>query len=254
MPHASPVSAVWAIGRIEHSEAMELAAVENQLFLSLVRTLGPKDWSRPTDCTRWDVRAVVAHVVGSACAQASPREFVHQLRTGLPLTRRIRGRHWVDGVNEAQIRDRRNMSPAELVFGWETASRRALRARRRLPALVRALRVLPIGPPYGWKPLGFLFDIGFTRDLWIHRVDIARAVGQPLVITADHDGRIVGDMVAEWSSLHREPFTLHLTGLAGGCYTRGTGGEVHEMDALEWCRVVSGRTLGSGVLRYPLPL
>ncbi len=252
--HAGPVTAAGVIGRIEHREAMALTLVENQRFLDLLHTLGPQDWSRPTDCTRWDVRSLVGHVVGSACAQASVREFVHQLRTGLPLTRTINGQHWVDGVNEAQVQDRRSMSPAELVAGYERAARRALRARRRLPAPVRGLRVLPIGPPFGWVPVGWLFDMGFTRDLWIHRVDIARAVEKPLVVTADHDGRILADMVAEWASLHNDPFTLHLTGLAGGTYTRGDGGEVQSIDAVEWCRVVSGRAPGSGVLLHPLPL
>jgi uncharacterized protein (TIGR03083 family) len=251
---ADSVTAVEAIARIEHREAMELTAVENERFLSLLQTLVPPDWSRPTDCTRWDVRAVVAHVLGSACAQASPREFVHQLWSGLSLTRRIGGHHWVDGVNEAQVLARRSMSPSELVAEWQVASRRALRARRRLPAPVRSLRVLPIGPPFGWQPIGFLFDIGFTRDVWIHRVDIARAVGQASCLTSGHDGRIVSDMVAEWSALHHEPFTLHLGGLAGGTYTRGAGGEVHEIDAVEWCRIVSGRAPGRGVLRHPLPL
>lgn len=233
---------------------MELAAVENGRFLSLLQTLQPSDWSRPTDCTRWDVREVVAHLVGSACAQASPPEFVRQLWRGLPLTRRIGGHHWVDGVNEAQVRARRGVSPTELVAAWQIASRRALRARERLPAAIRALRVLPIGPPVGWQPIGYLFDIGFTRDVWIHRVDIAWAVGQPPVVTPSHDGRIVSDMVAEWSSLHQQPFTLHLGGPAGGTYTRGTGGEVHELDAVEWCRIVSGRARGTGVLLHPLPL
>ena len=36
-----------------------------------------------------------------------------------------------------------------------------------------------------------------TRDPWMHRLDLARATGQDLVLTADHDGVIVADVVAD---------------------------------------------------------
>ncbi|MGC2206912.1 MAG: maleylpyruvate isomerase N-terminal domain-containing protein [Candidatus Dormiibacterota bacterium] len=114
---AGSVTAVGVIGRIEHREAMELTAVENQRFLDLLRTLGPQDWSRPTDCSRWDVRAVVAHVVGSACAQASVREFVHQLRTGLPLTRQIDSNTTADFYNPRELDGFHNQSQCGYGFG-----------------------------------------------------------------------------------------------------------------------------------------
>ena len=48
-----------------------------------------------------------------------------------------------------------------------------------MPAPVRALPVLPLGTGLGvhvgWQPLRYLFDMGFTRDAWVHRIDIARA-------------------------------------------------------------------------------
>ena len=42
-------------------------------------------------------------------------------------------------------------------------------------------------------------DMVWTRDVWMHRIDITRATGRPLVgkLTAEHDGRIVADIVAE---------------------------------------------------------
>ena len=42
----------------------------------------------PTDCTPWDVRKMALHVLGSGDAQASVREFAHQLRRGCRSTRR----------------------------------------------------------------------------------------------------------------------------------------------------------------------
>ncbi|MDQ6724619.1 MAG: hypothetical protein M3066_00345, partial [Actinomycetota bacterium] len=41
-------------------------------------------------------------------------------------------------------------------------------------------------------------------------------LGRELVLTADHDARIVADVVAEWSTRHGRPFFLTLTGPAGG--------------------------------------
>jgi hypothetical protein len=52
----------------------------------------------------------------------------------------------------------------------------------------------------------------------MHRIDAARAVSRPPELIADHDGRIVADITAEWARRHGKPFTLDLTGPAGGTY------------------------------------
>jgi hypothetical protein len=66
---------VTSIIRIDHDEAMHITAVENGKFGDMMRALSPEQWSTQTECTRWDVRAMAAHLVGSAASQASPREF-----------------------------------------------------------------------------------------------------------------------------------------------------------------------------------
>jgi uncharacterized protein (TIGR03083 family) len=211
-----------------------------------------------TDCTRWTVRDIVVHLIAAAQAQASPAEFARQVWAGRPLTRQIGGHHWVDGVNEAQLRARRTWIPDELPQRWMEAGAAALAARRHMPALLRALPVLPLGSPLGtnlgWKPLGYLFDVGFTRDVWMHRVDISRAVGRPVALTAEHDGRIVADLVAEWARLHDDPFTLDLLGPAGGRYEARGGDAPIRVDAVEFVRILSGRGDGGGVLKHKLPL
>ncbi|MHA7261780.1 maleylpyruvate isomerase family mycothiol-dependent enzyme [Arthrobacter sp. TMN-37] len=260
MTEERPPTDVAAIARIGHGEAMRLAAEENRRFLELLRQLGAGDWGKETDCTRWTVRDVAVHVTASAEAQASPREFLRQVRRGRRLTARIGGRHWVDGVNEAQLEARSGLAPDDIPARWERASGAALKARRRLPAAVGALRVLPLGSmdgvDFGWQPLRYLFDIGFTRDVWMHRIDICRATGRSLNPTRDHDGRIVEDIIAEWSTLHADPFHLALTGPAGGRFVRdgGAGSAPLELDALDCCRILSGRGTPQGVLRHPLPL
>jgi hypothetical protein len=103
----------------------------------------------------------------------------------------------------------------------------------------------------GWT-FGYLLDVIQTRDPWLHRVDICRATGRELVLTAEHDGRLVADVVADWAARHGEPFDLILTGPAGGRFVVGTGGPVIEIDAIEFCRVLSGRAPGTGLLATPV--
>lgn len=74
------------------------------------------------------------------------------------------------------------------------------------------------------------------------------------MLTPEHDGRIAADLVVEWGRRHREPFRLVLEGPAGQTLVQGTGGEELDIDAVEFCRVLSGRGTGSGLLRHKLPL
>lgn len=39
----------------------------------------------------------------------------------------------------------------------------------------------------------------------MHRIDISRATGRPLTLTADHDGVLVADVVHEWAGRHGTP-------------------------------------------------
>ena len=102
-------------------------------------------------------------------------------------------------------------------------------------------------------PFGYLFDIIYTRDPWMHRIDISRATGRTVELSSAHDGRLVADVVAEWARRHRQPFTLTLTGAAGGAYESGNGGPQITIDAVEFCRTVSGREAGDGILNTPVP-
>jgi hypothetical protein len=87
----------------------------------------------------------------------------------------------------------------------------------------------------------------------MHRIDLTRATGRPLRLTPEHDGRMVADVVAEWADAHGQPYALELTGPAGGSWSRGTDGEAVTLDAVEFCRVVSGRAPGTGLLAQDVP-
>jgi uncharacterized protein (TIGR03083 family) len=244
--------------RIARDEAKRIALEEFRRYAALNASLSPAEWSAPTDCSLWDVRKMSLHVLGAADAQASVREFIHQFAKGYRLRTEIPdSHHFVDGINELQIREREHLTDAELVAQLETVGPKAVRGRWGAPA---PMRYLPISfpAPVGWKPLKYLLDVGFTRDVFAHRIDIAKAVGRELALTPDHDGRLVADMVAEWGDLHDLSYELTLTGPAGGTFVRGAGRADRprvELDAIDYVRVVSGRLPDHGIVKSnSLPL
>jgi uncharacterized protein (TIGR03083 family) len=234
---------------LRHRDWMAAAEEEYRRLGTVLRELSEDEWNRPTDCSEWTVRQMVAHLVGGAEAAASVREMIRQMRLG----RRLRpGADGVDGMNAVQVQERAAVDPRQLCDDLDSAGARAVRRRSALPAAVRALPV-PFGPPLGTKPLGYLMDRIYTRDDWMHRADLARATGRPLELTPEHDGRIVADVVAEWARAHGQPYRLTLTGPAGGTWSRGTDGEDLTLDAIEFCRIVSGRAAGTGLLEHAVP-
>jgi uncharacterized protein (TIGR03083 family) len=230
---------------LTRTNATAVAEVEDARFLDLLRSLRDEEWRLPTCCDGWDVRAMVLHVLGAA-ESASKREMLHQLRRGSALAKQ-RGVALVDGVNEVQIRERDHLAPPTILDRLVVAQPRFRRARRTLPAPLRAVSV-PAPPPFGRVKLGTLMDRTYTRDVWMHRIDICAATGRSLEPTAEHDGFIVGDVVEEWSAAHGQPFRLTLTGPAGGTWDRGVGGESIEMDAIDFALVMAGRRTGDGLL------
>jgi hypothetical protein len=88
----------------------------------------------------------------------------------------------------------------------------------------------------------------------MHRIDVARAAGVAPELTPEHDGRIVADILAEWSRRHGRPYTLTLTGAAGGEFRARDGGLPQTVDAVEFARILSGRAEGPGILRHKLRL
>ncbi|MFF0815707.1 maleylpyruvate isomerase family mycothiol-dependent enzyme [Rhodococcus sp. NPDC003318] len=244
---------VTDIPRLDRAGYARLAATEYARMLDTLRGLTPGDWPRPTDCAAWDVRALAGHVLGGTELVCTLREFVHQLRAGSAAAR---GRPTVDGMTEVQVRERAPLGTDELIDRFGLAGPRAARVRARLP---RPFRWIPMTARVGdvdekWR-LGYLFDIILTRDTWMHRVDLCRATDTPMTLTGDHDGRIVADVVREWAGRHGRPFAVELTGPAGGVFASPTAcSESISMDAVEFCRVLSGRgRAGTGLLARPVP-
>jgi uncharacterized protein (TIGR03083 family) len=247
---ATDVAALEPLG---HAEAMDLQTVELERAIRLLRSLDPEDWARPTDCPDWDVRRMWLHVLGACEGAASMRENVHQMRVAR-RRRKERGLSLEAGLSSTQVDERVHLEPAELVDRLAAIAPRAVAARRRLPRPVRAVKLAVDAPVVEKWSLGYLTDVIYLRDLWMHRVDTVRATGGDLELTAGHDGRIVADVVAEWCRRHGEPCTLELTGPAGGTYTSAGGGTApFALDAVEFCRLLAGRGEATGLLATVVP-
>jgi uncharacterized protein (TIGR03083 family) len=238
--------------QMDRALAMRLAATEYERVAGLLQTLSTTDWEQPTDCSAWDVRAMAAHILGMAEMAATMRESLRQNW----LAHR-RGGVFIDALTSLQVQKHRSRSPEEIVHRMAAIGPRAARGRSRTPGFIRGMR-MPIDQPVGdmtepWT-FGYLIDIILTRDPWMHRVDISRAIGRPMVLTPEHDGNLIADVVTEWASRHGEACTLILTGPAGGKWSFKQGaGPRFELDAVEFCRILSGRALGTGLLAVQIP-
>jgi uncharacterized protein (TIGR03083 family) len=224
---------------LERRIAMKLAADENARFLAQLQRLAAADWTAQTECPAWDVRALVGHVVGMGEFAASVPEQMKQL-----LAARKRGGLFIDALTGLQVDKHRGETTEQIVARYAVIGPKAAKGRRRTPAPIRAV-TMPVPQVVGgieekWK-LGYLVDVILTRDTWMHRIDVARAVGQSPELTADHDGAIVADVVAEWAGRHGQPIRLTLTGPAGGTWSFGAGGPELTEDAIDFCRGLSGR-------------
>ena len=238
---------------ISRREMQILATTEYARFAEQLRALAPEDWSTATDCPLWDVRAVAGHCLGMVEDFTSFRKLMPRMRAATKAAKAAGG-PVIDSMTAMQVAEHASLSTAELISKIDDNGPRAARWRAKAPALFRKMPMKEEvgGKTETWK-MGYLLDIILTRDPWMHRVDIAYATGRELTLTPEHDGRIIGDVVAEWARRHGQPFTLTLTGPAGGTYAAGDQGDPITIDAIEFCRTLSGRALSSGLLAGAVP-
>ena len=240
-----------SIPALAHDEAAVRATAELGHFLTLVEALAPEDWARPTACPRWDVRQVVAHVAGAAAAHASWAEFRRQGSPRAQRPYRTDGLAMLDAMNQVQVDDRVVATPDDLIAELRQVGPRAIATRRRLPAPLRALR-LPLPPLGGIVRLDYLTDTIYTRDMWMHRLDLCRATGREMVQTPAHDGRIVAlvvrDLARTLPAAVRAGVVYELTSRAGGAWQLGGDGEGGDgegarirLDTLPFTLLAAGR-------------
>lgn len=248
------ITDIAAQAPLSHAEAMQLQEVEYDRTLDLLRSLDPDDWATQTDCPDWDVRQMYLHVLGATEAGASMRENMHQMLAA-KKHQRANGGPLEAGLSHVQVHERLDLDPDQLVERLTEVAPKAVRKRGSTPSLMRKISMKIDGPVVEKWTLGYLIDTIYLRDLWMHRVDTCRATGRELVLTAEHDGRIVDDVVAEWARRHGQPFELVLTGPAGGTFASGAGETAQslELDAVEFCRILAGRGEATGLMTTIVP-
>ena len=140
---------------------------------------------------------------------------------GVPLNRQIDSHHWVDGMNELQIRERAHLSNDEVVAQLEAVGPKAVAGRWRTPAPMRHLPI-PFGPPVGWVGA----QVPPRRRLHPRRVgpphrplrrDRPRRWSSPPTTTAASSPT----SSPSGRSIHGQPFELVLEGPAGGKFSQG---------------------------------
>jgi uncharacterized protein (TIGR03083 family) len=227
------------------------AETETLRFADALAALDDDDWTKQTDCPKWTVRDMAGHVMGMTRTFTALPRFVSDVIAG---TRAAGDRPQVDGLTEIQVERNKSVSREDLVAQLRTLAPKNARWRqsRRLMRKITMKVDMRDGTKEPWK-FGYMVDTILTRDTWMHRVDVAQATGKPMTLTAEHDGRLVADVVAEWARRHGQPYKLHLTGPAGGDFAAGEGGEEITIDAVEFCRILSGRGEGSGLLTQEVP-
>jgi uncharacterized protein (TIGR03083 family) len=234
------------------TDARDVALGVHAKLVRFLEQLEPEEWSAPTDCPAWDVADMVGHLIGAGRANASIRQLLRQQIWAARHKGEFGGND-LDAMNALQVRDHAGLTPAQRVAALRAITTAAVKGRMRFPRPLRGVRIplAPSGSTAQGMPtsltLGHLMEVIYTRDAWLHRVDIARATGRALDL--DHiDARVVEDVVAEWARRHGQPFHLTLTGPAGGEFRQVDGGPRIELDAVEFCRALSGRAPAEGLL------
>ncbi|HYF45829.1 MAG TPA: maleylpyruvate isomerase family mycothiol-dependent enzyme [Acidimicrobiales bacterium] len=237
-----------------HAEAMALAEEAYDRVVAVLESLDPDDWDRPTDCEGWTVRDLAGHLVGALRSAASIRELARQ-QLGAKRRARAEGGDEVDHMTAIQVASTAALSNEQLVTEARRLVPKAVAGRRRTPALLRRTVRIPVtmGSLSETWTLGWFVDVCLTRDAWLHKIDLCRAVGQEPALTPEHDGRIVADVVDDWARRHGRPFHLVLTGPAGGRFGDPAVGDPLEVDAVDLCRILSGRSSGTGLLATEVP-
>jgi uncharacterized protein (TIGR03083 family) len=240
----SPAQLVMNAAHIPYvtaDEALTLLETERECLLALLDTLGPDDWAKPTACTAWTVRDIVAHQAGSYASGTGYRELIHQYSAKAKP-----GQLPEDAVNALQLAERAEKSPAQLIAEIRQTAPIAI---QKWAHQFRLFRLLTIPhPSAGLLSMRHLMWVIHSRDTWMHRLDICRATGRTFPQTPGHDDRIVALVMRDVAKrlvkkLEGGTITFALSGVVSGLWTIGTGearASIH-MDALDFNIYASGR-------------
>ena len=240
---ASPTTFTDAnsIPYVSTDEAYSLLQTELARFLALVDELDTEDWHKPTACSEWTVRDMLAHQAGGYANGTSYKEMFRQF-SKKPKP----GQLPEDAANEFQLLERADKSPTELIAELR---RVGPAASQNWAYRFRFAKLVTIPHPVAGKfSIRHLMLVIHSRDTWMHRLDICRTAGRDFEQTREHDGRIaelvmldVADTLAR--KFNGPALVFDLIGIAGGTWKIGKGepAATIRMDVLEFNIFASGR-------------
>jgi len=238
----SDVSPAAEVPYVTADEAEQLMLEEIERFLNLMETLEPGDWEKPTACSAWNVRDILAHQAGGYAGGASLREMIRQ-----GSQKPGPGELPEDAVNAFQLQERADRTPEELIAELREVGPTAARKWAHGYRLFKPFSIPH--PDEGRLSFRHLMWVIHSRDTWMHRLDVCRAVGRDFVQTPDHDGRIVELVMRDTARVLEKntanpPLLIELSGTAGGTWQTAPGEPAAEvrMDALEFNIFASGRS------------
>ena len=226
-------------------EAFTLLTAEFERFSRLLETLDAGDWSQPTACTAWNVQQMLAHQAGGYASGTGYLELIRQY-TARPKP----GQLPEDAINDLQVGERADRTPAELITELRSVGPVAIQKWAYQFRLARwATNLVQVPHPVAGKmSIQYLNWVIHSRDPWMHRLDICRATSRPFEQTAGHDGRIAALVMLDVArslapKLRDQAIVFDLTGVAGGVWKVGTGqaAATVRMDVLDFAIFVSGR-------------
>ena len=223
---------------LTRAEGQALMESQYQALLDLLRSLPAEEWNAVTDCAPWTVKDIAAHLIGWAAAFTSPAEYARQLAARRSFKKQLG--NTTDAQNQVQVEMRKHLTPEDLLRDLEKVLPRFARVRN---AFGYAGKALPLYLPglLGFTNVAYLMMTIFSRDAFMHRVDIARATNRDLVLGGP-EARLIEDVAVDWSRRLGVAARLHLTGGAGGEYVVGTAPRADlTADAIVFARVLAGR-------------
>lgn len=238
---STSVLAAEDIQEVTADEAYSLMQTQLEQFLALLKTINSDDWNKPTACTLWNVRDILAHQVGGYASGVGYKEMIRQYaRFPKP------GQLPEDAINDFQLREHAGCSPDELIAELERVGPQAVQNWAYGFRLIK-----PLAIPHavaGTLSLRYLMWIIHSRDTWMHRLDICRATERTFEPSDEQDCRIVALIMRDVErslrkKLDRKSLVFELSGFAGGTWQIGSRepAAVIHMDALDFSIFASGR-------------
>jgi uncharacterized protein (TIGR03083 family) len=226
----------------ERRSAMALLSAETDVWNRMLSTIDGDEWDTPTVCERWSVRDIVGHLCGHAEEVNRPWMFPVRDRRGRKHHPDLPG---LDGHMEVQVDEHRDLTTEELRAHYAKVWAKAVRMLGRVPGIIRRQGIktgMPEMPRIGFD---YLHDIVYTRDNWMHRDDVCRAIGREFE-AHPHDAEVVAQVMRDLDlDFWKQPAVIvELTGIAPGTWQVGAGTPETTVraDALEFMRVLAGRS------------